>query len=194
MENNQIADELTQPRIIVKRGLYSPQPLPAQIVLANAKEFGAQRVLLALSSYLGGVEDRTVYPTYEQIRARCGATASTVSKALNTLVELEFIYIYQSWKNGKKHNKYIFKDSCWHYFKMSEKARSYLPVIGDCFCGAEVREGDLLFGNTDYHHYNCGDIVTVRPTARGYKRALAKNRAEAMGSAWIGDLMEKEVS
>lgn len=194
METNQIPEELKLPRLIVKRGLYSPQPIPAQIVLSNAKKFGAQRVLLALSSYLGGIEDRCVYPTYVQIRARCGATPTTISRALNTLVELEFIYVHRSWKDGKKHNKYYFKDSCWHFFKMSEEARRYLPVIGDCFCGAEVKEGDLLFGNIDYHHYNCGDIVTVRPNAKGYKRALAKNRAVALESAWIGELMGKEVS
>lgn len=194
MKVNQLPDELEQPRKIVKRGLYSPQPIPAQIILANAGEFAAQRVLIALSSYLGGVEDRCVYPTYNQIRARCGATSSTISKALKTLVDFEFIYIHQSWKDGKKHNKYYFKDSCWHFYMMSERARQFLPVVGDCFCGAEVKEGDLLFGNTDYHHYNCGDIVSIRTTAKGYKRALARNRVEAFSSARSAFIPEKEVS
>ena len=192
MQNNELPEELNEPRNIKKRGLYSPQPLPAQIVLANAKKYAAQRVLLALSSYLGGVDDRSVFPTYLQIKERCGAAPSTISRAIKTLVEMDFIFVLQYWKNGRKHNKYIFKNSCWHFYLMSPHAKQYLPVVGDCFCGQEVKEGDLLFGNTDYHHYGCGDIVIVRPSSKGYKRALAKNRVKAMEAARSSQIINGE--
>lgn len=182
MQNNQTIEAPSE-RVISRGGLYSPQPIPAQIVLSRAKEFAAQRVLLALTSYLGDKTNNYVYPTYEQLKVRCGARPSTISKALDTLVDYGFISIFRYWENGKKHNKYYFKGACWHFRMMSEVARNALPRIGECFCGKIIKEGDLAFGVTDYHHVGCGDIVTIDSTAIGYKKRLAKLRALAMESA-----------
>jgi hypothetical protein len=172
-------------RVIGKGGLYAPQPLPAQIVLAYAKEFTAQRLLLALSSYLGPKNSRVVYPTYKM-------SQTTISTALSVLINFGFIKLWKSWRNGREYNKYYFQDSCWHHYKMNELARSYLPDLGICACGEIVKEGDFTFGITDYHHFKDGGVVTLLPTSTKYLGKLTNLRARALHEARNPDSLPGE--
>ena len=137
--------------VIGTLGLYSAQPILAQIVLAEAKKYSAQRLLLALNSYSGDASDRTVFPSYIQLIKRSGMSSGTISNALKVLVEFEFIKIFKYWEKGRKRSRYYFQDSCYHSYKMNQLARSFLPDVGICACGSAVKSREMVFGNSDYH-------------------------------------------
>lgn len=191
-ENNKLDFEPEKVRKINRGGLYGPQPIPAQMVLAHAREFKAQRLLLCLSSYLGDINDRCVFPTYHQIQYRSQLTHTSISKALSVLVDFGFIKVFSYWKNGKKLNKYYFQDACWHNYKMNEVARKYSPDLGICDCGKTVKEGEIVFGTSDYHHFDCGGVVQLAPNATRYKEKLARARAKALKTARNGNLSAEE--
>jgi hypothetical protein len=190
--NSSTQVDQNEDRVIGETGLYSPQPIPAQIVLANAKQFSAQRLLLALSSYLGDKSSRVVFPSYIQLNKRCGLSSGTISKALQVLIEYEFIKIFQYWEKGRKRNRYYFQDSCYHSYKMNKLARSYLPDIGVCACGSAVKSREIVFGNSDYHHFKCGAVVRILPDSTNYQKKLSNLRAQALRAARDADSLLEE--
>jgi hypothetical protein len=47
---------------------------------------------------------------------------------------------------------------------MNRHALAFAPVVGRCGCGAAVKLGEIGLGNHSYHHYGCGDVVTLLST------------------------------
>ena len=88
------SDEMTDstPLVIEKTGLYTPFPVHAYNILAEAKEHAARDVLTCLISHLGyGKKNRMVKPAYPTICRKTGRGRGSVSKGIRTLEEFGFI-------------------------------------------------------------------------------------------------------
>mgnify|MGYP006294657615 CR=1 FL=1 len=165
--------------------LWSPLAIPAYKVLSKANMHLAKDVLVCLHSYQG-YKNRMVYPSYTSICKRTGRSRSSVSKGLRQLIDFGFVKKFQWYEGKRKRNRYYLQDSCWSQSYMGDLAKKYLEEVGTCGCGEAVKEGELGFGRTSYHHYGCGDVVRINLDATYYKRkeiaarknALLKNRDE----------------
>ena len=81
--------------------LYSPHPILAYDVLAAAKEYNAQRVLMCLVRHMG-YNNRCVWPSYPTIAAKSGVrNYNTISRSITVLVEFGFVKTYH-YREGKK--------------------------------------------------------------------------------------------
>ena len=150
--------------IISRGGLYSAFPIPAYRLLASAKEYIAQSVLMCLVSHLGK-GTRKIFPSITLISNETGRARSSVIAGIRTLETLGFIKKYQYWVPGKKRrNIYYLQDACWNNDQMNREALAFAPIIGRCGCGGAVRLGEMGVGMNALHHYGCGDIVTLFST------------------------------
>jgi hypothetical protein len=156
---NKKTGEISSVRI---NGLWSHFPIPAYQVLAEAREFQAQRVLMALTSFLGD-EGLAVFPSYVKIARTCGISQNGIRKALNTLEEYGFIKTFQ-WKEGHKtRNKYYFQESCWDTGKMNRQALSFRPKLYKCLdCAEYMDAGGFGTGPLGKTHFGCGGPVISR--------------------------------
>jgi hypothetical protein len=112
--------------------LYSALPIPAYQVLAKAKEYNAQRVLMCLVSHMG-FNNRCVWPSYPTIMAESGVrNRNTVSKAITTLVEFGFVKTFHIREGKRERTKYFLEGSCWNGAFMNERARPYRPAKARC--------------------------------------------------------------
>ena len=147
--------------------LYSALPIPAYNVLAKAKKYHAQRVLIALCSHMGR-SNRCVWPSYNQIAKVSGVrNRSSISQAITTLVEYGFVTVYR-WSEGKKQRvKYYLQLSCWNSAFMNEYARVHLTSSARCLaCLMYLQRGDYFVSGDLIVHYGCGGFVmTIGRTA-----------------------------
>ncbi len=141
------------------RGLWSHFPIPAYQVLAEQKEWSAQRLLSCLVSFLGS-DGLCVYPSYRTISRRCGLSPNTIRRCLNVLEENGFIKIH-TWHEGKKkRNKYYFQLCCWDSGQMHGRAKMSRPRTVKCLdCGETMDRGGYGIGATGKIHYGCGGQV-----------------------------------
>ena len=141
------------------KGLWSHFPIPAYQVLAEQREWSAQKLLTCLVSFLGN-EGLRVYPSYKSISRRCGLSPNTIRKSLNVLEENGFI-ITHYFRDGKKdRNKYYFQESCWDSGKMNKKAlASRIPTDKCLDCGKQLDRGGYGSGPLGKIHYGCGGSV-----------------------------------
>lgn len=165
---NKNTGELTPIKI---SGLWSHFPIPAYRVLANQKEFAAQKVLLCLISHLGGVNGCYVYPTYKQIQHESGVNVKKIREALNILEDMGLIVVFSNRRGttGKwPNNKYLIKESCWDISKMNTLALSWVPKTHKCLdCGALLSKGQFGDGGGPYRpHWACGGQVIERKSRR----------------------------
>ncbi len=140
--------------------LYSPHPIPAYDVLAAAREYNAQRVLMSLVNHMG-YKNRCVWPSYLTIAAKSGVrNTNTISRSITVLVEFGFVKTYP-YREGKKNRvKYYLQGSCWNTSLMNERARQYRPVTARCLaCLMYLVRGDYFFSGDDKVHYECGGFV-----------------------------------
>ena len=142
--------------------LYSPFPIPAYQVLCEAKEYKAQRVLLALVSHMGK-NNRCVWPTYNRIMKVSGVRNRTaISKSLTTLVEYGFIKIFHYREGLKERSKYYLQDSCWNPSLMNSQARQYRRASALCLaCLLYLERGDYAISGDSRVHYGCGGFVML---------------------------------
>ena len=75
---------------------------------------------------------------------------------------------------------------------MNQLARSFLPDVGICACGSAVKSREMVFGNSDYHHFNCGAVVRILPDSANYRKKLSTLRAKALGAARDADSLPEE--
>jgi len=144
---------------LIIKGLWSHFPIPAYQVLAEQREWSAQKLLCCLTSFLGS-NGLCVYPSYRAISRRCGLSPNTIRKALNVLEENGFIITYY-FRDGKKdRNKYYFQESCWDTGKMKKKAlASRIPTDKCLDCGKAMDRGGYGNGPLGKIHYGCGGSV-----------------------------------
>ena len=148
-------------------GLWSHLPIPAYKLLGNKKEWNAQRVLVCLVSYLGGLNGFYVWPTYPQIYERSGVTTKKIKEALRVLEDLGLIKVFANrtgttgrWSN----NKYLIKMSCWDVSKMDKLALEWIPKTHKCLdCGELLSKGQFGDAGGAYKpHWSCGGQVITR--------------------------------
>lgn len=153
---NKKTGEITEMRI---KGLWSHFPIPAYQVLAEQKEWSAQKLLSCLTSFLGS-DGFCVFPSYKTISKRCGLSPNTIRKSLDVLEENGFIVTYY-FRDGKKdRNKYYFQESCWDSGKMNKKAlASRIPSDKCLDCGKKMDRGSYGHGQLGKIHYGCGGTV-----------------------------------
>jgi DNA-binding transcriptional ArsR family regulator len=146
-------------KTLIIKGLWSHFPIPAYQVLAEQREWSAQKLLCCFTSFLGS-DGLCVYPSYKAISRRCGLSPNTIRKALNVLEENGFIITYY-FRDGKKdRNKYYFQDSCWDTGKMNKKAlASRIPTDKCLDCGKVMDRGGYGNGPLGKIHYGCGGSV-----------------------------------
>ena len=140
--------------------LYSAFPIPAYQVLGKAKEYNAQRVLLALVSHMG-YNNRSVWPSYNRIMSVSGVrNRNSVSRSISTLVDFGFVTTFY-WREGKKEwAKYYLQDCCWNPSKMNEKARVFRIATDKCLaCLLYLEKSEYFVSGEVRVHYRCGGFV-----------------------------------
>lgn len=149
---------------ITQGGLYAPLPIPAYKILIAAGQNIAKDVLVCLVSHMGK-GNRKVFPSITLIMKEAGRGRSSVIAGIRTLEEFGFVKKYQFSRDEKRRqNVYYLQEACWNNDRMNREALAYAPVIGRCGCGASVRLGETGVGLNSYHHYGCGDVVTLLST------------------------------
>jgi DNA-binding Lrp family transcriptional regulator len=142
------------------KGLWSHFPIPAYQVLANQKQWSAQRLLSCFVSFLGA-DGLCVFPSYRTISKRCGLSPNTIRKALDVLEENGFIKIF-AFKEGKKdRSKYYLQMCCWDSGLMNKRASASRMPTSKCLdCGALVDRGGYGISEAlGKIHYGCGGSV-----------------------------------
>jgi len=151
---------------IGRGGLYSPLPIPAYKILVAAGEHVAKDVLICLVSHLGK-SGRKAFPSISLIMREAGRGLTSVIAGVRTLEEFGFIKKYRLSIGDKKlRNIYYLQDACWNNDRMNRHALEFAPVIGRCGCGAGVKLGEIGLGKYSYHHFGCGDVVTLLSTRK----------------------------
>lgn len=142
--------------------LYSALPIPAYQVLARAKEYNAQRVLMCLVSHMG-YKNRCVWPSYPTIMAESGVrNRNTVSKSITTLVEFGFVKTFHIREGKRERTKYFLQGSCWNDAFMNERAKCFRPAQARCLaCLMYLVRGDFFSSGEAKVHYNCGGFVML---------------------------------
>ena len=176
-KTGEILDSADEYQIVRKGGLYSPLPIPAYKILGMTRQFASQRVLMCLVAHIG-YKQRAVFPSYAQIEALSGVRGNDISGALDDLIDLGFIKIYQYWNNGKKYNKYYIQEACYKPHLMGEKGQKYVDILGLCAgCHKTMRRGEFMSVNGKTRHYVCGGRILLNK--RG-KKQLGQIEMEAI--------------
>jgi hypothetical protein len=150
-----------------KGSLYTPFPVPAYQVLGRAKEYQAQKVLLALVSYMGK-NNNAVFPSYTTICKAAGIGRNSIRPALDVLHEYGFLKSVKYPAGIQARSKYFIQFSCWDTGRMNEKAKPYKKYIARCLaCGSELDRGDFAFSPLGKVHWGCGGEVVY---LQGHKK------------------------
>jgi len=142
-----------------KGSLYTPFPVPAYQVLGRAKQYNAQKVLLALVSHMGK-NNNAVFPSYSTIMKSAGIGRNSVSAGLKVLHDYGFIKSVKLPNGIKSRNKYFIQFACWDTGRMNKLAKPYQDLIARCSaCGEGLTRGDFDFSPLGKVHWGCGGIV-----------------------------------
>jgi len=153
-------------KIVRKGGLYAPQPIPAYKILGKTRQYAAQRVLMCLVAHMG-YQSRSVFPSYDQIEALSGVRGNDISSALDQLLELGFIKVYQFRKEKKKYNKYYIQEACYKPHLMHGDVQRLVDILGLCArCYKPMVIGDFHTFEGDSRHYKCGGGVMLNKRGR----------------------------
>lgn len=168
--------------VITTGGLYSPFPIPAYKILGNAGEHVAKDVLLCLVSHLG-LAGKKAYPSLTLISKESGRSRSSVVGGIRTLEDFGFVKKFQISAGEKRlRNIYYLQDCCWNNDRMNSTAMEFAPYVGRCGCGAKVKLGEVGAGMLGFHHFSCGDLVTMYSTRAEFSESnpLAKTRESSI--------------
>lgn len=140
-------------------GLYAPLPIPAYQVLARAKEFQAQRVLLCIVSHLGS-NGFLSFPSYKTIATESGVGRNAIKRSLDILVEYGFIKVFTIREGKRKRNQYFVQQSAFNSGLMNKFARSKRTPTSTCLrCGYSIDRGGYGVGLNGFVHFGCGGKV-----------------------------------
>jgi hypothetical protein len=145
---------------VLKKGLWSHFPIPAYQVLAAQRQWGAQKLLTCLVSFLGKGSMR-VFPSYLMISKTSGMSPNTIRKSLNVLEDNGFIKIFNVKQGKKERNIYYLQESCWDTSKMNKMAQASRTPTSKCLdCGVLMDRGG--YGTSPKLgkvHWGCGGNV-----------------------------------
>lgn len=151
-----------------KGSLYTPFPVPAYQVLGRAKQYNAQKVLLALVSYMGK-SSNAVYPSYTTIAKAAGLGRNSISEGLKVLHEYGFIKSVKYPNGVQTRIKYFIQNACWDSGRMNEAAQPYKKIVARCFaCNKLLSRGEYAPSPLGKVHWGCGGFVY--PISRDEKR------------------------
>ena len=151
-----------------KGSLYTPFPVPAYQVLGRAKQYNAQKVLLALVSYMGK-NNNVVFPSYTSITKSAGMGRNSVSAGLKVLKEYGFIKTFHINIGKTSRNKYFIQYACWDSSRMNEVAQPYKKIVARCFaCRKKLSRAEYASSPLGKVHWGCGGFVY--PLSRDEKR------------------------
>jgi hypothetical protein len=151
-----------------KGSLYTPFPVPAYQVLGRAKQYNAQKVLLALVSYMGR-SNNAVFPSYTTIAKAAGMGRNSISEGLKVLHEYGFIKSVKYPNGVQARIKYFIQNACWDSGRMNEVAMPYKKYIARCFaCREKLTRADYGISPSGKVHWGCGGFVY--PLSRDEKR------------------------
>jgi hypothetical protein len=151
-----------------KGSLYTPFPVPAYQVLGRAKQYNAQKVLLALVSHMGK-NNNAVFPSYTTIAKAAGLGRNSISEGLKVLHEYGFIKSVKYANGIQARIKYFIQYSCWDSGRMNEVAMPYKKYIACCFaCREKLSRADYGISPAGKVHWGCGGFVY--PLVRDKKR------------------------
>ncbi len=142
-----------------KGSLYTPFPVPAYQVLGRAKQYNAQKVLLALVSYMGK-SSNAVFPSYTTIAKAAGLGRNSISEGLKVLHEYGFIKSVKYPNGIQARIKYFIQFSCWDTSRMNEVAQPYKRIVARCFaCNKALSRGEFASSPLGKVHWGCGGFV-----------------------------------
>jgi hypothetical protein len=142
-----------------KGSLYTPFPVPAYQVLGRAKQFNAQKVLLALVSHMGK-NDNVVFPSYTTIAKAAGLGRKSISSGLKVLHEYGFIKSFKFQHGVEARVKYYLQFACWDSGRMNHIAMPYRKTIAKCFaCKKLLNRGEYAISPLGKVHWGCGGFV-----------------------------------
>lgn len=165
--NYETGEIITVPR----KGLWSHFPIPAYQVLAAQKEWGAQKLLTCLVSFLGR-DGKTAFPSYITISRTCGMSTNTIRKSLNVLEDNGFVKIFNKKEPKKGKNTYYLQDSCWDTSKMNKLALSSRIPMSKCLdCGTLMDRGGYgISPKMGKVHWGCGGNVVKLSSIRNSEK------------------------
>ena len=143
--------------------LYSPFPIPAYQILGRAKEYQAQKVLLALVSYMGK-SNNVVYPSYSTIAKAAGMSRNSIRAGLDVLHEYGFIKSVKYPVGVQARCKYFLQFACWDSGRMNSLAKPYKKHIARCrACLKLLDRGEFALSPSGKVHWGCGGKVHYLP-------------------------------
>jgi hypothetical protein len=149
-----------------KGSLYSPFPIPAYQVLGRAGEYQAQKVLLALVSFMGK-SNNAVFPSYTTISKSAGMSRNSIRPALDVLHEYGFLKSVKYPVGKQARSKYFIQFACWDTGRMNALAKPHKKLIARCLaCGNALDRGDFAFSPLGKVHWGCGGEVIYLPSYR----------------------------
>lgn len=152
--------------------LYTPFPVPAYKVLGRAKQYTAQKVLLALVSHMGK-NNNCVFPSYSTIMKSAGLGRNSVSTGLKVLHEYGFITSFRVQMGVQARNKYYIQMACWDSGRMNKTASAHKKFIAKCLaCGAGMDRGGFGLSPNGKVHWGCGGFVEY---LNSYKSGRSQN-------------------
>ena len=147
-----------------KGSLYTPFPVPAYQVLGRAREYQAQKVLLALVSFMGK-SSNAVFPSYSTIAKSAGIGRNSIRSGLDVLHEYGFIKSVKYPAGVQARSKYFIQFACWDTGRMNEKAKPYKIFIARCkACNSLMDRGGFASSPLGLVHWGCGGEVTYLPS------------------------------
>jgi len=142
-----------------KGSLYSPFPIPAYQVLGRAKQYQAQKVLLALVSFMGK-SNNAVFPSYTTIAKSAGIGRNSIKAGLDVLHDYGFIKSVKFPVGIQARSKYFLQFSCWDSSRMNKSAMPYKKLIARCLaCLSLLDRGDFAISPSGKVHWGCGGKV-----------------------------------
>lgn len=146
-----------------KGSLYTPFPVPAYQVLGRARQYNAQKVLLALVSYMGK-SNNAVFPSYTTIAKAAGLGRKSISSGLKVLHEYGFIKSIKYPCGVQARIKYFIQFSCWDSGRMNDKAMPFAKIVARCFaCKKYLNRGEFAHSPLGKVHWGCGGFVYPIP-------------------------------
>lgn len=159
-----------------KNKTYVRIPVKAINLLADLKQYKAQKLLLALCTFMD-FNDHTCWPSYPAIMQRSGLRKNDIKANLDLLVELKFIKVRKKYMGGEGvSNFYTITDVGYLPHLWEKELRATLPISAVCAaCAKPLRVGDYSGKiNGRNHHFGCGGQVIVYGSKEQARRHFGK--------------------
>ena len=126
-------------------GVYVKVPVRTFKLLGQMKEHSAQRILLALCTYMD-FDTRECWPSYSEIVKIGGVSRSSIKRNLNLLQELGFISVKKQNKGGAwASNFYTILHHAYHPEDWDFEKAAYLPYVARCLdCSQQIKMGGCM--------------------------------------------------